>query len=363
MKIQLGNNLKIFLTTNLSTSGTILSSGFTTANTKEIFIVSGSFSASQNKSYEYIDSNSLIDSVQKLESRAKTNLDSGNIAFSTTFNTSSRGPFDAWLWNALVNQANYPAAVWNIAATSHTMDLVRTSDSTYSLGILVFSDTLVYAFDDVKVGSLGLSLDMLSLLTSTWSCNFKTYRVLDSVVLNTIPAENKYELSNGLAGTAEKIVPENYTWASGKLLKVNVGKQNEEYSGTLASLGIELNISNNQTYIPDNSIDRQKLSQNYVNAGTFVIEGSIRTYTRGVGSYSYGLVKEISSYRDDPYYVNTHNILLEVMSSETTKVCEIQLKSCDLQAATEFSTTLTDTINFKVVEGQETQDCFIKFYT
>jgi hypothetical protein len=146
-------------------------------------------------------------------------------------------------------------------------------------------------------------------------------------------------------------------------LKVNVGKQNEEYTGTLASLGIELNIANNQAYIPNNSIDRQKLSQNYVNAGTFALDGSIRTYTRSSGSYSHDLIKEIGLYRDDPYYVNTYNILLEVMSGETAKVCDIQLKSCNLQATTEFSTTLTDTINFKVVEGQEAQDCFIKFYT
>jgi hypothetical protein len=363
MKIQLGNNLKVFLTTNLNTSGTVLSSGFTTSNTKEIAIVSGSLSASQNKNYEYIEKSSLLDSVQQLESRVKASLDTGSIGFNTTFNTSSKGPFDAWLWNALVNQANYPAAVWNITSTSHTMDLVRTENTTYSIGILVFSDNLVYVFDDVKIGSLSLSLDISALLISSWSCNFKTYRVLDNVTLETVLAENKYVLSNGLTGAAEKIVLESYTWGIGKLLKVNVGKQSEEYTGTLASLGIELNIANNQAYIPNNSIDRQKLSQNYVNAGTFALDGSIRTYTRSSGSYSHDLIKEIGLYRDDPYYVNTYNILLEVMSGDTTKLCDIQLKSCNLQATTEFSTTLTDTINFKVVEGPEAQDCFIKFYT
>jgi hypothetical protein len=363
MKVQLGKNLKIFLTTNLSPQGKVLDTGFNSNNTEEIFVVSNSISASQTKDYEYVDNYNLLTSEVTLESLAKANLSVGSLNFSTTFNSSAQGPFDITLWNALSNQANYPAGIWQIAPTSQTMSLVRTANVTNAVGVIIFTDNLAYVFDAVRVNSLSMSFQLDSVLVNNWECSFDTFRVLQGALISYIYSQNIYQLTGELTGSILKNSAENYNWAGGKMLKVSVGKQFNSYSTSLASLGLNISIKNNQTYITDNSIDRQKLSQNYVEAGSFTAEGDITVYTRGPGSDSYELIRELSLYRDDPYYTGTHNILLEVMSTASTKICEIQLKSCVLQTSTEFSNTLTDRIDFKVVQGEEAQDCFIKFYT
>jgi len=363
MKIQLGNNLKVFLTTNLDSTGKVLTTGFTVNNTRQISIVTGSLSASQEKSYQYLDSSNLMDPSRNLEVVANSTLELGSLNLSTTFNTSAEGPFDAWLWNALVNDSNYPAGKWTIGST-HTLGLVRNATRTYPLGVVIVSEDLVYLFDAVRISGLGLSFDLDSVLVSNWTCGYESYTCLDTVVFTEVLQDRKYTLQGGLTGALHMLDHSKYLWGNSKLVKVYVSKQSEAFSeNTLASIGIELNIANTQSYIEDSGFNRTKLAQIYSNAGSYTLSGTVNMYTRSGGSYSHELVKEIVSYKSDPFYKNTYNILLELMSSDTTKLCDIQLKSCNLQATTEFSTTLTDTINFKVIEGPEAQDCFIKFYT
>jgi hypothetical protein len=361
MSIQLGNNLKVFLTTNLSVEGKVLTSGFTEDNTTEIFIVSGSLSASQTKSYQYVDNHGILDSTKKLESIAKADLSTGSLNFSTSINSSSSGPFDKLLWNSLVSEATYPAGVWNIEATSETLQLARTFSTTKRLGVIVFSDDIVHVFDAVRIGSVSTFFDILDMLVNNWSCNFETSNVLTA---SCVAQPTRYALSGALTGFAQKLNVSNYNWAAGKLIKVGIGKQFEPISGYLASTALNLTVSNNQTYIEDNSIDRETLSQRYVDAGSMSIDGDVSFYTRSPGNYSHQLVQEINSYKNDPTYLGTYTILIEVMSTSTKKLCDIQLKSCNLlQATNDFSTVLSDKIDFKIVEGLEAQNCFIKFYT
>ena len=361
MRIQLGNNLRVFLTSNLSVEGKVLTSGFTKDNTSEIFIVSGSLSAQQTKAYQAIDNHGVLDSTKKLESMAKADLSTGSLNFSTSLNSSKTGPFDRLLWNALVNDASYPAGVWNIATDSQTMQLARTTSTTRNFGLLVFSDNIVHVFDAVRVNSVSTFFDISQILTNDWSCSFETSTVLTGAC--TAQADS-YQLSGALQGSAEKLDLSKYSWAVGKLIKVGVGKQFEEIAGYLAATSLNLTVLNAQTYIEDNSIDRETLSQKYVDAGSSSIIGDVSFYTRSQGSYSHELVQEINSYKDDPTYLGTYNILVEVMSTSSKKLCDIQLSSCNLlQATNDFSTVLSDKIDYKVVDGLQTQNCFIKFYT
>ena len=362
MRVQLGNNLKVFLTTNINSQGKVQTSGFTADNTQEIFLVTESLSVQQIKSLQYIDNHSFLDSTKKLETVAKPDLDIGSISFSTMFNSSNSGAFDKLLWNALTNNSSYPGNIWTITDTFESMKLIRNTNATTQIGILIFTDELVYVFDAVRVESLNLSFDITSLLVNNWSCKFETEKILNANCQSF--NSELYELSGELTGFLKKSSIQDYTWATAKLAKISVKPASETISGLLASTSFNISIANNQSYIQNNSMSRQKLSQRYVDAGSMSVTGDLTFYTRGPGSYSNELVQEVDKYRDDPYYLKTYDITVEILSTNSTKLCDIQLNSCNLlQVTSEFSNVLSDKLDFKVVDESQAQNCFIKFYT
>jgi hypothetical protein len=359
MSVQLGRNLKIFITSNLSSNGLVMTTGFTPSNTQEIFIVSDTLDFNQNKSYEYISASGLMDTTSQLDIRAKPTLDTGNISFSTTLNTSDTGPFDARLWNATVNSLRYPLTMWTNTTESHTLKLSRQQNSTVSFGILIFVDNLVYVFDTVRVQSLNLSFGVDSVLVNNWSCIFEKHSCLEAAI-TTIGTTHTF--SGSLSGTCVAANTQSYSWAGGKLAKITTGITNNPETTPIASTEFNLSIANAQNYIVNNEIDRTQLSMFYSDAGPATIEGSFSGYSRKQGS-SFTLVQQLRSHLSDPYNNRTYDILLEVLSSSSTKICDILLKNCSLESSTKVSTVLTDTFNFKVISGTEAQNCFIKFYT
>ena len=359
MSVQLGRNLKIFVTSNLSSNGSVLLSGFTAENTQEIFIIRDSLEFSQLKSYEYINTSAQIDAVSQIETRARPTLDTGSLIFSTTLNTSATGPFDARLWNATVNSLRYPLTMWTNTTESHTLKLSRQEKSTIPLGILIFVDDLVYVFDAVRIQALGIGFAVDSVLANTWTCAFEKHSCLSASISTT---GNTYTFSGSLTGTCAVQNLQSYTWAGGKLAKVTVGLTNNPETTPIASTEFNLSITNAQNYILNNGIDRTELSRFYTDAGPAVLEGTFSGYSRKQGS-SFNLVQQLRSDLSDPYNIKTYDVLLEVLSSSNTKVCDILLKHCSLEGTTVAGTVLTENFNFKVIDGLEAQNCFVKFYT
>lgn len=360
MSIQLSRNLKVFLTTNLSSVGAVLDTGFTAQNTQQIIIVEDSFDFSQEKSYDYINTHNQIDPVSQLEIRGRPSLDVGSLAFATTLSTSSTGPLDSRMWNATVNELRYPLGAWTLASDSHTLSLTRQTQTTVSLGIIAFVDGVAYIFDSVRVNDVSLALTQEEVTTNNWNCLFEKYRVVPATY--TVSG-NAFTFAGGLTGTAVAEIHTNYTWAAGKLARVTVSKPNGLDPVQLAAIEINLAVQNSQSYIEDLGIDRTSLSVNYTDAGPAILEGSIVAYSRGPNSASYTLVQEIRSHMSDPYSTVLYDVKLEIFSDAQSKLCDIQLYNCSLQSTTAASDTLVDTFNFKVVDGVEAQNCFIKFYT
>lgn len=360
MSIQLGRNLKIFLTTNLSSAGAVLATGFTPENTRELILVADSLDFSQSKSYEYINAHNQIDPNSQLEIRARPSLELGSLNFRTALNTSNSGPFDARLWNALVNELRYPLGAWTLAQDFHTLRLVRQTQKTVAFGMVVLADGVAYLFDGVRVNSVALELGQDSVASSNWTCVFDKYRVLPAAYTQSSGIAT---FSGGLTGTATLENHANYTWAGGKLARVTFAKQGGLDPVDVASLDLSLSVSNTQNYIPNLGIDRTELDQYYTDAGAALLEGTLTAYSRGQGTPSYNLLQELRSHASDPYSTALYDVQIQLFTGTQSKLCDIQLYNTSLLSTTSAGNVLTDNFSFKVVDGVQAQNCFIKFYT
>lgn len=360
MSVQLGINAKVFLTTNLSSTGAVLDSGFTSDNTTEITIVRDSLSFSQTKQFSYINNHTAIDTTSYLETRANPTKSLGSLSFVTSLNSSSTGPFDAILWNALVNNMRYPLSVWTIGEANHTMKIIRQVSGTIAIGIIIQVDDVAYIFDSVRVDNLSLGLEIDQISTATWTCSFTSYRVVPATYTQS---GNTYTLSGTLSGTAKVLDQSVYSWGSNRLSRISIAKAGGLDPVSLAGLELGLSVANNHTYLEDLGIDRTSLSNIYTDAGAASLAGRVRVYSRGVGNSTYTFTQELRNQLSDPYSTQIYELTIEIFSNTQSKLCDIQLYSCSLETITETNTEFTDIYNYKVVEGLEAKNCFIKFYT
>ena len=364
MSIQFGNNIKVFITEHLDAEGAVILSGLTPLNTKQLIIEKDTLSVSQAKSYEYINSYSDIDSTNVIDKAVSSSLDTGTLGFRVGFNTSSTGPLDTLLWNGLVSFSSYPGDHWNLSNSAYKeLNILRNTSSIIDFGIIICSDDLTYVFNSMRVSSAAVSVDMNTLLGTDWSCSFTSYELITDLTV-TLSNNGLYNLTRGTpVGTIAKANPDNYSWASGRLSKLLVRKLDTIESNSLALTSASIQLSNNITYIEDKWMDRSTLSNNFVDAGSYSIDGTLNFYTRSAGSYANTLVKEILATLNNPTSFSKYTFTLEIYGSGSTKLCDIQLSPCLVSAATDFSNILTNSITFKVVDGAQLDNCFIKFYT
>ena len=364
MNIQFGNNIKVFVTEHVDSDGAVILSGLTTINTKQLIIEKDTLSVSQAKGYEYINNYSDIDSTNVIDKAVSSTLDTGTLSFRVGFNTSSNGPLDAILWNGLVSFSSYPGDHWNLSNIAYKeLNLLRDTASTVSFGVIICTDDLTYVFNSVRVGSAAVSVDMNTLLGTDWSCSFTSYTLISDLTV-TLSNNELYSLTRDIPiGTVAKANPDNYSWASGRLSKLLVKKPDTAEVNSLALTSASIQLSNSITYIEDKWVDRSTLYNNFVDAGAYSIDGTLNFYTRSAGSYANTLINEILATLNNPISFSKYTFILEIYGSGSTKLCDIQLSPCLVSAATNFSNILTNSITFKVVDGTQLDNCFIKFYT
>lgn len=360
MSVQLSRNIKIFLTSNLTSTGAIETSGFTADNTTEIVIVDQSFSFQQAKSFTYISNTAALDQQSQIDIRSTPAKEMGVLSFGTTLNSSSTGPFDAKLWNALVNNARYPVTGWTIGSSSHELNIARQTQKTIAIGIIVLVDGVAYLFDNVRVETLSLSLAVDQISTAKWDCLFSSYRVVASTY-----SENSgtTTFSGSLSGTCNTLTYNNYTWGGSKLSMVTISKLEDLEPVNLAAVDLSFSISNTHTYIPDIGLDRTELGSFYSDAGSEVLQGSVRVYSKAIGTASQGLMQEIRGQANNPYSTELYNVELKIFSAVQVNLLDIKLYNCSIEALTQTDGMFTDTFNFRVVDGLQAQNCFVKFYT
>lgn len=360
MSVQLSRNIKIFVTTNLSASGVVLGSGFTADNTSELIIIDGSFSFSQQKSFSYVSNHDAIDPVSQLEFRSDANKDIGRLSMGTALNSSATGPFDARLWNATVSNTRYPTSMWTLNSGDHTLEILRQTQKTVTVGLIVVVDSVTYLFDAVRVENANISFDIQSVASTSWECVFEAYRIVEA---SSTTSGSTVTFSGALTGTAKSTDASTYAWAGGKLTRVTLARTGNLNPVTLAATALEVRLQNNQVYITDIGIDRTDLGNLYTDAGAFKLEGALSVYSRSPGSTAYTLAQEVLAQINDPYSTTLYEVLVEVFSSAQVKLLDLQLYNCSLESLTQVDGTFTDNYTFKVIDGVAAQNCFVKFYT
>jgi len=347
MKLQLGNVLKIFVTTNLDSSGSVLFSGFTPQNTRELAIVSGSLTAAQEKTFEYTDSTQLLDGGVTLEKFVNSNLALGTLSFTTYLNSSNNAPADVWLWNALTFESDYPNTDWTITPDYVTLPLERTATSPKKLGVFVVTEALVYVYDSVTLAGAAVQFNLDNLAQTAWSFNFLSSRILERT--NVTPSLEGYQLSGTLTGTSARHVQSDYTLYSPRTLLASVYSSDGFKLGSLALRGLDLNIASQLNYTPDMSLDRVGLGYRFSGYGRFALEGSLSFYVRGTGSYANTLAEELLADVNVAGLNKTYTLLLELPLSATSKLCDIKIDNCALSIGTEYGSVLVNNLNFKGV--------------
>jgi hypothetical protein len=361
MTIHLSNDLKIFITTNLDVDRRINQSGFTLDNTKEIIIQTGSLNYDIAKTYEYLDNSLTIDSQIMIESPISSSMSLGTANFSTYLNTSSTGPFDAWLWNSLSNEIEFPGDKWIVDAESQKMKLLRDTTSTQVFGIVVVSGKMAYLLDACRLETCNLSYDINDLVKSTWGIKFEELRTLQNMVVNKL--NDMYSFSSGLIGSASLVDLTEYKFCPAKMLLVNVSTTSGDILGKLAATKLSIDIINTLNFIEENEIDRQKLGQIFAGASTFSISGTLSFYTRSAGSYSNTLMQDLITTKSSPFINKSYSFSIELPQTKTKKLCDIVLGECTASIRTDVGTVLTNRLDFKLVDGLYNDNCFIKFYT
>jgi hypothetical protein len=363
MQVQFAQDLKVFITRNIDiVDGTIIRTGLTKANTKQLLILSNSLSIAQEKKYSYVDNSTGLDSQIKLDTVAGSSVELGTLSFTTLINSSREGPFDVQLWNGLIAEPNYPNNLWTISSDFRSINPIRTADSVNKMGVIVVLKGVTYLIHDVRVLDASIEFDISGFAQTTWTLNYTSYTMLSSSTLTELSTE--FILTNGLSGTAEKLDQTKYIFSSGKFLLVKFQDINNNTTlGTLATTTASLYIKNTLSYIEDTRLDSPVLSQLFSGSGGQLVEGSLAAYSRNTGSFSHTLISSLNSQVYEPQTARNYGILLTLMNSPTKKLLEVNLSPCVVTHSTEFSTAITDTFNYKLVQGLSNTDCYIKFYT
>ena len=362
MKLQLGNNIKIFVTTNLDANNNINLSTLTKSNTFQLIIQKDSLSIEQTKNLEYLENNEAIDNTVKLPSLSKPSLQLGSLGFTTLLNSSKTGPFDVLLWNSLVSQDSYPNYKWDLESAYYNMNLIRDTVSVRPLGFIIVTDNLVYILNSARVNNLNINLDTNSLVTCSWSLNYETATLLNQT--NVLELTDGYQFSGEIIGQASKVNLNLYKWANSKMLLINVYEgQSTIKLGSLAATSLNLSLSNSLNYLEDNAIDRTSLSYMHVDAGSYNVQGSISFYTRSPGVFTNTFINNLISNATDALTTSTYRYTIELPITKTKNLCEISLPYCASTITTSFSSVLTNTVSIKLLDTVQPDYCFIKFYT
>jgi hypothetical protein len=361
MKVYLSNDLKIFITSNLDINNNVNVTGFTSANTQELIVQSGSLNIDVEKTYEYVEGSQLIASDRMLESFAKSNVSIGALSLSTYLNSSSTGPFDARLWNALSNESSYPGSKWTLGSTDVSMKLIRDTTALDAFGIIVISNDTAYVLNATRLESCSVNYNISDLVSCSWSAKFQELVVLKNISFTE--SDSQYSFTSGLIGSAKKVVLSDYTFSPAKVMLVNVMNVDGVSLGNLAATELSVNISNSLNYLEDMHIDKEKLGYTFTGAGTFSISGSLSFYARSAGSYSSTLVQELTDTNNNPYLNKVYGLSIQLPYTQNKKLSDIVLGYCNVSVKTGFSDVLTNTLNFKVANSNYNNNCFIKFYT
>jgi len=312
MALNLIRNSRVFYTTNLTVTGQVATTGFTTANTQELQVQDG-FSFSQNTGQETVTVNESGAAPVRGQRSFNTSLEPVDWSFSTYVRPkfeegSTSAPAldaddyinaeEAVLWNSLSGTAaiGSAGAGWTKSSTfAPPYATVAFGNSNahqlLSFGLIIRFEDVTYVIDNCAIDSATIDFGLDAIASIAWAGKGTTMRqVATSVAIDSAGA-----ITGGLTGNT-KLKDTTAAYIANKLSTLTLsalafgGLTAKTY--TLALTGGNLTISNNLTYLTPANLGAVNQPITYF-TGTRAITSSVNAYLKTGTNETSTLLKDM----------------------------------------------------------------------
>jgi len=284
MSFNLIRNSRVFFTTNVDpVSGVVASSGFTTANTREIQVLDG-FSFSQNTTQETVTLNEAGSAPVRGQRSFNTSLDPADFSFTTYMRPADSGTNitaeESVLWNAMFSDADIGTAdaAWTDGPSSAVCTLANSDvHNLQKFGMIITIDTTTFIIDNCVLNTATIDFGLDAIASVQWAGQGA---VLRQIATPTLGGTTTVTFSGSLSGSAQgknTTAPYIANKLSTITLDTGIGAGGTAYNVPIT--GGSLTISNNVTYLTPANLAVVNKPFTYF-ASTRSITGSLNAYLR-----------------------------------------------------------------------------------
>jgi hypothetical protein len=373
MSFNLIRNSRVLFTTNVDpNTGEVLTSGFTTNNTREIQVLDG-MSFSQNTTAETVTLSEGGATPVRGQRSFNTALEAVDFSFSTYMRPTVDGnenviAEEGVLWNALMGTAAIGEAVaaWN--SNSAVATLVATSSNTHQLqkfGLIIALDAVSYIIDNCALESATVDFGLDAIASIAWAGKGAILRQV-AVTLGSSGQAGAIGLTGGLTGSAA-VKNADASYIANKLSTITVvNAAGKSYN--VAITGGNLTIANNITYLTPANLGIVNKPVTYF-TGTRAVSGSINAYLRAGANNTAGLMADMlagSTTDVDPQFAVELNIggnnPIRVAIDLPAVVLTIPSVNTEQVVSTTINFTAQGSNNSNAFDIAEANEVEIKYY-
>jgi hypothetical protein len=352
MALNLIRNSRVFYSTNLTATGAVAATGFTTANTQEIQVQDG-FSFSQNTGQETVTVNESGPAPIRGQRSFNTSLEPVDFSFATYIRPKFEegatstvgldsddyiGAEEAVLWNSLSGTAaiGSAGAGWTKSSTfAPPYATIAFGNSNahqlLAFGLIIRFEDVTYVIDNCAIDSATLDFGLDAIASITWAGKGTTMRQVATAV-TLADSSGTTTLSGGLGGAA-KSKDTTAAYIANKLSTLTLsslafgGLSAKAY--TLALTGGNLTISNNLTFLTPANLGVVNQPITYF-TGTRAVTSTVTCYLKTGTNESSTLLKDMlvasSSSTENKFAaeislggtLNTNKVVLNIPTAQLT---------------------------------------------
>jgi hypothetical protein len=291
MAFNLIRNSRVFWTSNVNTTtGAVLSSGFTSGNTREIQVLDG-FSFSQNTTSETVTLNEAGATPVRGQRSFNTALDPADFTFTTYMRPQDAGTTitceESVLWNAMfsADAIGGTAPAWTDGATSAVC--VATNSNKHQLqqfGLIIVVDETTFVIDNCVLNTATIDFGLDAIASVQWAGQGGVLRQITS------PTVGAGSFSGSITGSfLQKVTTCPYIANKLSVVTLDAGIGSGGTAYTIPITGGSLTISNNVTYLTPANLATVNKPVTYFTS-TRAISGSLNAYLRTGTGYSADLM-------------------------------------------------------------------------
>lgn len=302
MSFNLIRNSRVFFTTNVNSSGTVLLTGLTKTNTFELQVQDG-FSFSQATTQETVTVNEAGLAPVRGQRSFNTSLEPVDWSFSTymrpkfeeatVINASPDaddfiGCEESVLWNALAGTGAIGGAGAGWTATpglTPVSTVAFTNSNAHQLqrfGLIIAFESAVYVINNCAVESATIDFGLDAIASIAWAGRGTTMSQVAATTLADDLANGEVDFTGGLSGSA-KIRDTAAKYIANKLSTMTLARTTFQGQGaknyTLALTGGSLTIANNLTYLTPANLGTVNVPVAQF-TGTRAISATVNCYLR-----------------------------------------------------------------------------------